>query len=71
MLEILEAIFEQFPSPDGFVKTKRVDTYEKPGLNIEIGDRNVTILEDGKITGSGSNVGDARQWKIISIHDKE
>ena len=72
MLEILEAIFKQFPSPDGFVKTKRLnDIYGQPALNIQIGDRNLTILEDGEITGTGSDVGDARQWKIISVHDKE
>ena len=68
MLEILEKLFKDFDSPflpKGFVKTRRIDDiYEQPALNIQIGDRDITILEDGEITGMGTNVGDAIEWEI-------
>ena len=74
MLEILEKIFKDFDSPflpKGFATTMRVDNiYGKPALNIQIGNRDVTILESGKITGTGTNVGDMAEWEIYRCGQK-
>jgi len=68
-LKKLQKLFEQdFRSPflpKGFVKTRDVsDIYKKTALSIDIGDRNITIGENGDFFGAGSNVGEGREWKI-------
>ena len=36
--------------PEGFVETRDVsDIYKEPALSIDIGDRNITIGESGKV----------------------
>lgn len=65
LLDTLEEIFERFEPPflpEGFVKLTRHDHYELPALNIQIGDRDLTILANGEITGQGT-VTD-REWHI-------
>lgn len=68
MIKEIEAIMRHFgpPSfPGGFVKAKRVDEiYNQPALNVRIGDRDITIMEDGAVAGVGSRVGDNAEWII-------
>ena len=40
------------------------DIYKQPALSIDIGDRNITIGETGKVFGAGTGVGDGVEWKI-------
>lgn len=65
LLDTLEEIFERFELPflpEGFVKLTRQFHYELPALNIQIGDRDLTILADGEITGQGTLV--EGKWHI-------
>jgi|GEM_PF-4492889 len=68
MIQELERLLERFGPPFlplGFVKTRRLDDiYGQPALNVQIGDRDATILQNGEVTGSGTAVGEAVEWHI-------
>jgi hypothetical protein len=64
----LKKLFDYFSSPflpEGFVQVSEVnDIYDEPALNIQIGDREITFLENGTPQGAGTNVGDGVKWEI-------
>ena len=51
--------------PEGFVEAKII-TPDKGNsyVNIRIGDRDIDVEADGKISGSGTNVGVAQEWIV-------
>ena len=67
--EINRAFGEPF-LPKGFVRAK-VMPGKPPWLNIKIGDRDVDFEIKGstivKFSGSGTNVGEGREWAIREI----
>jgi len=65
--EINECYDEPF-FPSGFVKA-RVTDYGT--LWLDIGDRNGEFDKLGKRVGSGSNVGEGKEWYVSRIAKKE
>lgn len=64
--EINECYGEPF-LPEGFVKA-RVTAYGS--LWLDIGDRNGEFDENGEREGSGTNVGEGKQWYVSRLAKK-
>jgi len=63
--EIIKQDFRTPFLPKDFVQVRDVsDIYKEPALSIDIGDRNITIGENGQVFGAGTNVGEGIEWRI-------